>query len=571
MTTLRDYQQDTVNAIWEFVRTRDGNPCAVLPTGAGKSVVLARLCSDVVAWGGRVLCVAHVKELLQQAYDHLRAACATPVGLYSAGLKKRQTEQQILVAGIQSIYSRAEEIGAVDVLIVDEAHLIPSDGEGMYLSLIKDLRALNPNLRIVGLTATPYRMDSGMLFGPDNILTDTCIEIQIRPLIDQGFLCPLISNAGTARANLEGVHKRGGEFIPGELEVACNEQSVVDAACAEIVAATQDRKSILVFTAGVRHCENVTRTLRKLNLDADYITGETKAADREKLIREFKTGSLRCLVNVNVLTTGFDAPNVDAVILLRPTESCGLYYQMVGRGFRKHASKTDTLILDFGGNIERHGPVDAVEVRTKGNGTGEAVAKICPECGKENLGGVRFCACGFIFPRESNDPHGVQASKEGILAGQVSFETYAVIDVSYRKHLKKNDSAAPPTLRVDYHTSFTTWASEWVCFEHTGFARQKAEQWWRRRSRNAIPDSVDEALSLIDAGAVAVATSVTVKKIAGEKWDRISDCVLEERPAAVETQATGQAEDREPGEDDEPRTDWSKIYAMPYGEEDVPF
>jgi len=237
-------------------------------------------------------------------------------------------------------------------------------------------------------------LKSGTLVGPDNLLNEICYEIGIKELIEQGFLCPLKSKSGRRKVDCSSLHVRGGEFVASEVDDLMNTADNVEAACREIVSQTRDRHSVLIFGVSVDHAMRIKETIERLTgSECGLVTGDTPAGQRDRILRRFKgesfakdllgsqTGPLKYLANVNVLTTGFDAPNIDCVVLLRPTASPGLYYQCCGRGFRLHESKTDCLVLDYGGNILRHGPVDAIQIKDKnGKGAGDAPAKECPKC-----------------------------------------------------------------------------------------------------------------------------------------------------------------------------------------------
>jgi len=535
---LRPYQENAIAAVYDHLRTRDDNPCVVIPTGGGKTPLMATICKDAVTrWNGRVLILAHVKELLEQTAATLRhMAPQIGIGVYSAGLKSREAGTPVVVAGIQSVYKRAGDLGAFDLVVVDEAHLLPPDGEGMYRTLLADAKTVNPNVCLIGLTATPYRMKSGMLCGPDNLLNHVCYEIGVKELIVQGYLCPLKTKAGRKNADCDGLHIRAGEFISSEVEELMDTDDLVHAACREVIEMTSQRKSVLIFAASVAHAQHVQATFERItDTECGLITGNTKSHERNELIARFKGEPvaanlfgdcklpLKYLVNVNVLTTGFDAPNVDCVVLLRPTASPGLYYQCVGRGFRLHPAKDDCLILDFGGNILRHGPVDAIQLPGQRVGSGNAPAKECPECQSVVHAALSVCPeCGYEFPPPDRAKHDPRASDEGILSGQVTETEYEVRDVSFAVHTKRDASPdAPKTMRVDYQLGLDHWQSEWICFEHTGFARQKAIAWWRGRSSDPVPDTSERAVEIADAGGVAWTEAITVRSVAGEKYDRI--------------------------------------------------
>jgi len=537
---LRPYQLEAVEAVYRHLREREDHPCVVIPTAGGKTPVIATICRDAVQlWGGKVLVLAHVKELLEQAADKLRAVAPDlPFGLYSAGLNRRDLGYAVTVAGIQSVYQRAADIGRVDLVIVDEAHLIPPDGEGMYRTLLADLRVINPQVRVIGFTATPFRMKSGTICAPDNILNAICYEIGVRELIVQGYLCPLRTRAGTHKPDIDQLHVRGGEYVASEVEDLMDEDDLVLSACREIVQYTQDRKSVLIFASGIRHGQHIVRVLQERHgVECGFVCGDTLPFERDETLHRFRGGTLKYLVNVNVLTTGFDAPNIDCVALLRPTLSPGLYYQMVGRGFRLHPGKTDCLVLDFGGNALRHGPVDSLRITDPGSGHGEPPAKECPDCHEIIAAGYARCPqCGHEFPPRQSRQHDGRASDAGILSGQSTRAEYEVTDVFYAVHTKRGAPPdAPRTMRVDYRIGFQTYVSEWICFEHMGYPRRKAEQWWRARSNEPVPETAEEAVELANMGALTPTLAITVERKAGEEFDRVVNHQLGEKPPRLES------------------------------------
>ncbi len=526
MITLRPYQDDAKAAVYEHLRVRDDNPCAVVPTAGGKTPIMASICKDAVGqWNGRVLILAHVKELLEQTADKLRLVCPeVNFGIYSAGLKRRDTRHSVIVAGIQSVYKRACELDAFNLVLVDEAHLIPLEGDGMYRQFLADAKVINPELRIIGFTATPFRLKTGPICTPDGFLNHICYEVGVRELIRDGFLCSLVSKAGKAKADTTSLHVRAGEFVADEVETLMDQEALVRSACAEIVERTASRNACLIFASGVQHGQHIVEVLeRDHDIECGFVCGETPTAERDATLGRFKAGELKYLCNVNVLTTGFDAPHIDCVALVRPTMSPGLYYQMVGRGFRLHPSKDNCLVLDFGGNVLRHGPVDEIQITTMDRGNGQAPAKECPECQAVIAAGFARCPqCGYQFPPPTRTQHDAKASEAGILSGQITTTKYDVEDMLYGVHTKRGASAdAPKTLRVDYRVGWHEYKSEWVCFEHEGYARQKAVAWWRRRSPDPVPDTVARAIEIIDGGGLAPTLGITVRSVAGEPYERI--------------------------------------------------
>lgn len=507
---LRPYQQEAIATAYASIRASSDPALIVLPTGSGKSAVIARMALDAVKWKGRCLILSHVRELIGQVADTIRRIDPfAPVGIYSAGLNKRDTDTAILCAGIQSVYNRACEIGRFNLLLVDEVHLIPTDGNGMYRTMIDALRVINPGMRIVGLTATDFRLDSGYIHGADKLFPSVCFEARVRDLIDQGYLSTLRGKDGGA-PDLSEVHLRGGEYIAGELEHAMTDEGRVSAACAEIIKHGADRKAWLVFCCGVAHANMVNAELRSLSIDSEIVIGDTPGAKREDLIDQYKDRKLKCLVSVGVLTTGFDAPHVDLVVLLRPTKSPGLMYQMIGRGLRKSEGKENCMILDLAGAIAEHGPVDDLQIKDKEKGKGgDAPTKTCPKCQEILYAGVLQCsACGYEFPREIAK-HAYAAQDVSPLKQTVE-EWLPVYDWDWAVHTKRVGgepvAGATQTLRVcytHYEDAIGRPISEWVCFGHSGFARAKAVAWWEDHAEGDAPINALDALDELDRQRIA--------------------------------------------------------------------
>lgn len=538
---LRPYQNAAVQATYEHLRQRDDNPCVVIPTGGGKTPVMATICRDAHNWQGRVLILAHVKELLEQACDKLRTiAPDLPVGVYSAGLGRRDTEHPITVAGIQSVYNKAESLGRFDLVVVDEAHRIPPDGDGMYRTMIDELRKINPLVRVIGLTATPFRMQTGMICAPGNILNHVCYEVGVRELIVQGFLCPLRSKGTKAALDFDGLHIKAGEFKADEAEDMMI--SVVEQACDEIVKHSANRKSTLIFAAGVTHGVRLAGIIQSLSgSECGFVCGETPYEERDDLIRRFRDGNLRYLANVNVLTLGFDAPNVDCIALVRPTLSPGLYYQMVGRGFRTCEGKADCLVLDYGGNVERHGPVDNIRIDTKTGEVRRAPTKQCPQCDEiVSLASGTCSSCGYEFPRTPRETkHAGQASDASIIGGEPKVEVRDVYAIFYSDHPKRGHPDAPHTLQVSYRVGWREYVSEWICVEHSGWARRKAEDWWAKHTNTPTPLLASEAADIATGGGLRAPTQIEVTTTPGETFPRITDHIFAQATPPVSSAGCG--------------------------------
>ena len=544
MMTLRDYQSDAVASVWKHLREKDTNPCVVIPTAGGKSLCIAQVAKDAVTnWGGRVLCLAHVKELIEQNAAKIRAICPElKVGVYSAGLDSRDTREPVIVAGIQSICGHADLFKPFDIIMVDEAHLIPSEGEGRYRTFLAEMKERNPNVRLIGWTATPYRTKGGLICKPENLLNEVCYEISVKTLINRGFISHLVSKSGTVKPDLSNLHVRAGEFVQEDIDAAMGDDSIVTSACREIVDLTKNRKTCLIFCTSVKHCERVAELIRRFSgEECPVVTGDTPPEERADTIRRMRGETvkvglfdeelkpIRYCCNVSVLTTGTDIPNIDTVVLLRPTASAGLLVQMVGRGFRlsPKTGNTECLVLDYGKNIERFGGIDQVKATDPKGGPREGpLAKECPQC-RTMMPLAQMCCpnCGHLFERKEHETHlDSRASSLGIISGEVVDEDYDVRNVDYRVWLKRDAKpGAPRTVRITYTIDLMTQFSEWLCPEHSGYARKKFETWWKKHTFEGtpMPGTADDVCGFAFMGVSRQPEEITVRRVSGSKYPEI--------------------------------------------------
>lgn len=492
---LRHYQQAAIDGLYDYWADRRGdNPLIIAPTGSGKSLIIAKLIEDAMSFvGTRVLILAHVKELLEQNARELHQNLpGADFGFYSASLGQKRLDKPITFAGIQSVWQKAYDfIPAPDLVLVDEAHLVPKNTTTRYGKFLDDLKICNPDVKIIGLTATPYRLDSGYLHKGEGALFDgIAYDIPIGQLMDEGYLCSVISKGGLNRIDLSNVHLRGGEFIESELATAASDPELVNATVAEIIALAGDRKSWLIFSCGVKHAAMLEDAFKAQGISTAVVTGDTP--NRDVILSAFKAGQMQCLINVNVLTTGFNAPNVDLIALVRATNSAGLYVQMVGRGTRNAPDKGNCLVLDFGQNVERHGFIDQIKpVKKPGEGGGEAPVKTCPECQALNPTAVRACIeCGYEFPPPVLN-HGTSSYGGAMLSTQVVAEWLDVKSVSYALHKKEGK---PDSVRVSYFCGLSN-VDEWLCPDHGGYAtaRYKARMKVLGATAMTTKDAVMEA------------------------------------------------------------------------------
>lgn len=502
---LRPYQEEAVDSLFHYFSENDGNPVIAMPTGTGKSLVIAGFIQRAMEHypDQRFLMLTHVKELIEQNADKLtRFWPQAPVGMYSAGLKRRDTMMPIIFGGSGSVINKIQLFGHRDLLIIDECHLLSPKADTTYQKIIAFLQEINPYLKVIGLSATPYRLGQGMITD-DGIFTDICCDQTgidaFNQFITDGYLAPLIPKRTATELDVSEVGMSGGEFVNKALQAAVNKQEVTHQALIELCEMAADRRSWLIFASGTEHADNIAAMLNQFGVSADSVHSKKPAKERDKSIEKFKAGKLRAIVNNNVLTTGFDHPPVDCIAMLRPTMSPGLWVQMLGRGTRPspETHKENCLVLDFAGNTRRLGPInDPVIPRRKGAGGGEAPVKVCDECGTYNHAAVRHCfSCGHEFEFQTKIV--TEASSDELIKSDLPvIDWFDVQQVNYSLHEKMG---TPPSIRVTYMCSNAgRMFDEWVCIEHDGFAGKKARDWWRKRfPGDYVPHTTSEALSCI--------------------------------------------------------------------------
>ena len=509
--SLRTYQARAIDELWSwFAEHADGNPIVDASVGAGKSIMIAAVCQRAGAEfvGTRILVLQPQKELLQQNLQKLVSVWPdVDVGVYSASVGRKQLGRQVTYATIDSVYKRGLELGRVDMIMVDECHLIPTKDSGKWRRLLADIRKHSPHARVIGWTGTPFRGNGVWLTaGESPVFTHIASRVPMSELLGLGYLAPLVPATTAMRIEAADVRLSGDDYVVSELAKAVDKSELTEAACDEIVRLGAGRRAWLVFCVTVEHAVHVSQALQRRGISCGVVTGETPKETREILIASLRAGKLRALVNVAVLTTGFDAPVVDAIFLLRPTKSPVLYNQIAGRGMRvlganieesTRNGKANCLWADFTDTTATQGPVDKLTGRMPAaKGAAIAPFKLCPKCGSQNPTGRLVCSCcGHQFPPPDRVVHGLEASSAAVLSGQSAgkFKEVKVDSVVYQRHQKPD---APDSVRVEYRNGLVTVAREWLAFSaQYQMPRRKAEQWWIERAKiDAIPGSTDDAL-----------------------------------------------------------------------------
>lgn len=495
---LRPYQEDGLEAIWNYFKSGNtGNPVLAWPTGTGKSIVPAAFISRVMQhWSNqRFLMITHVKELIEQNYDVLKIVWPNaPVGIYSAGLNQKNPAMPIVFGGIQSMIKTAAIFGHRDIIFIDEAHLVSLEEASMYLKFIAVMKGINPHLKIIGLTATPFRMGQGYITD-GGLFTDIVQDLTgmdaFTRLIAEGYLASLIPLRTKTELDISNVGIQKGEFVASQLQSAVDKNEITYKGLQEVCNAGVNRKSWLIFSSGIEHAEHIATMLGTFGIDCAAVHSKQKSEYNDKAIKAFKQNELRSIVCFSKLTTGFNHNDIDMIADFRPTMSIPLHVQKLGRGTRPARDKQNCLVLDFSRNVPRLGPInDPVIPRKKGEREGDAPIKLCEACGAYNHASVRFCCqCGNEFQFKVKIV--AKAGTDELLRGELPIvETF---NVGRALYLKKQKTGKQPYIRATYFTGAQSF-SENVFPEHGGYATKLFHNWWKQRHTIEPPKSTDEAL-----------------------------------------------------------------------------
>lgn len=524
----RWYQAAAIDAFFAYFANNDGNPVFAMPTGTGKSLVIGgciyslRLRSP----GVRCMMLTHVKELVDQNARALLAIDPfAPIGICSAGLRRKETHMPITYGNVQTVAHCIDDFAPIDFLFIDECHMLSPKESSRYQQVIAKLKERNPNLSVVGFSATIFRLGLGYITD-GNVFTDVAYDLTgveaFNRLVAEGFLAPLIPRPTQTTFDLTNVKLNGGEYVLSQLQEAVDKNDITYAAVEEMISLGSGRAAWLVFATGIEHAQHIVEMLGSRGIEAEAVHSKMKDKERDEILSAFKRGDLQAVVNNNVLTTGFDYPSIDLIGVLRPTMSAALWVQMLGRGTRPAPGKSNCLVLDFARNTARLGPInDPVIPRKPGSKKGGvAPVKQCLSCGTYNHTRAPHCInCGEVFTFETKlEAHA--GTQELIRGEQPQFEEFNVDRVLYTKHAK---AGKIPTLRVNYISGLHMF-SKWVPLEHPAPACNMARKWWTQRTDAPVPETIDEALRWIarleKPRSITVITNRKHPEIVSETFDR---------------------------------------------------
>ncbi len=512
MLQLRPYQREALDNLYAYWEEGLGNGLIVLPTGAGKALVLAKLIEELLADypDMRIINVTHSATLVEQNFkEFIGLVPFAPAGIYSAGLGRRDAHAQVIFGGIQSMANKTDRIGDVDLVIVDEAHAISRNADTLYSKFFSAIRARNPDFRTVGLTATDYRMDSGRLTeGEDRLFDDVVYEIGIGELMEQGYLTRLTSQKNIAKIDLKGINTRGGEYVPGQMSEAA--ERIIEEAIAEDMISSVGRRAGLFFCASQANAVHARDAIRRHGRTAEALTSDTPASDQARILADFKSGKCWALVSVNMIYTGANFPWVDFISLLFGSKSAGKIVQALGRGTRNFPGKLDCLVADHGRNLAYFGPIDQIKPRDPTSGEGEQPKKLCPQDGSDADGktgcgellpiSIMTCpCCGYIFPPSEEEKITATADNAPVLSTERPW--HAVDGRTFAHHpgkLDENGNPKPPTVKMTLKVGKKS-HNKWYCPEHSGYARGDSDRFWTQHlGKRPLPSTVEEFLDRAD-------------------------------------------------------------------------
>lgn len=485
------YQKEAITSVIAYFKAgKKGNPLVVAPTGSGKSVIIAEFCRQVVdKWPDqKIVIVSHVTEILKQNFQAIKGQCpGKNIGLYSASLKNKRTGQ-ITIAGIQSIYQKPIK---ANIYIVDEAHGINHNKNSMYRKFFEKIKK-----PVIGFTATPFRMKSGYLhIGEDSFFDEIVYNIEIKTLQKQKKLCVLKTKSSKNKLETKKLKTASGDFIIADMASKFNRETVTTPIINELLQYKENRKKWLIFAIDIDHAKHLNEAL--INNGINSLCLHSKSTNKKLIIDKFKKQSkIQCLVSVAMLTTGFDAPNVDLIGIIRPTKSPSLHIQIIGRGLRVAPEKKDCLILDFAGNLLRNGPIDKPVIieRGKKEKKGTPILKECPQCFEISHISIKHCPeCDHEFQFK----HNLRTSP--LSAEVVSRDVWHNIE-KVKYYFKISRKTDIPMMLVKYYTAnnILPIATECICPEHGGYASQKAAIWWENRSSLPMPVTASNMIEVAE-------------------------------------------------------------------------
>ncbi len=411
MFSLRPYQSQAVDQVREAFRAGRRRPLLVAPTGSGKTVIFSYVTANAAAKGNRTLVLVHRAELLNQTHAAL-SQLEVPHGLIAAG-KTADHSHLTQVASVQTLIRRLDHVRPPDLIVIDEAHHATA---GAWATVL----ARWPNARVLGVTATPQRLDGK---GLGEVFDDLIRGPEVTKLIEGGYLCKPVYYAPKT-VSMDGVHKVAGDFNRAEMAERMDKPTITGDAVTHYRKYAEGQPCI-VFCTGIKHAEHVAQAFNAAGYRFAVLDGTLSPEERAARVASLGSGRLHGLVTVDIVSEGFDLPIVACAILLRPTASLSLHLQQIGRVLRPAANKPRAVILDHVGNCRRHGLAEEVRewsldgIKRRGKrGPQDDVAdtRQCPECFAVHTPSPTCPQCLHVYEIKDRIPDVVDGELEELKA-----------------------------------------------------------------------------------------------------------------------------------------------------------
>ena len=534
MYKLRPYQEEALRTIFSAIPS-NRHILVQMPTASGKTIVFSELIKRLLSQRPdlKIGILAHREILIAQASEKLLSVWPeAPIGIACTSVSgKIDTKQSVVIGSVQTLSRRISATAPFDLVIIDEAHRIPAiNQKSQYGEWIQAMKGNNSNLRILGVTATPFRLGHGYIYGNlckegnKNLFDALHFRFGIRALQTEGFLCLYkAKEIVNIEHDLLRVKRTASEYNLHELSDEMSKKVHLGSAVKSFKSYGEDRKRVVIFAVTIDHAERLADAFRKAGYTAGCIHSKMPAAQKRMILREFETGRLRFLCNIGVLSEGWDSPAVDCIIFCRPTLSPTLYVQMVGRGLRPHPDKKDVLILDLANNCRTHGDPEAPNIIIpNGNGSnkksvsGTSGIKTCPKCKEIIFLTAKECPeCGYPLAVDLNSSLVLKDVKWNSDAINVSIEDTSISDYISRA----GNRMLKLSLRCRLKNSLTTISvNEFFDFEGNGslYGQSKARHIWRKITDTEPPETVSEAKNR--EGEILMSLPDQIKIIQKGKW-----------------------------------------------------
>lgn len=543
---LRPYQVSALDALHAAIQERD-ILLLQAATGAGKTVMIVRLINKYFHDhpGRNFLVVMHKKELVEQFVKSFFKFSDIPladIGIACAGVNKTvSVGRRVTVASVQTLVNHLDKFPGADLVVVDETHRIGHDFASQYQKLMQTLRDYKPHHKVIGVTATAYRLGHGMIYGDrckpgrTNFFPELTHRVTYKELVENNHLMPLrgfITSHESITEDLKAV-KVSGDYNLGQLGDVMSNARHIDSAVDGYEKYGLEHNSVCVFACTIEHAELLCEAFNKRGHRAVSIHSQLPPLVRDANLRAWQSGEVKVAVSINILVEGFDFPALSCLVFCRPTKSPTLYIQGIGRILRTSPGKKEALLIDLTDNTLEFGldidnPKFTIPRNADGEG-GDAPTKVCPGemndgtvCAEPVHAALKYCpVCGYEFETTEEVQAAMGEMKKVDFNKLPDPEPYDVERVEYEAHESRNSGKT--LIKATYFTGYLNPKfHEWICLpdNYDGFAVNQARAWWEERTNEPFPETVEEFLFLSDT-LMQPARIITVKE---GKYHRVIDC-----------------------------------------------